>query len=284
MSVKDEGPKQKVPYPFIALPKSICTTEYYRSPNMFIFLTWIFSRISFCKKSFPMNSKIISLDLGEFIFGRHSCSKETCLSEQSIRTMISSLALQGILKKITTKSTSKFTVYKIVWDHFIDSSNQQSNFQPTSNQPAINHKQEAEYKKESRQAAAIVKENAQFDLLSPEEQKAILALYNIRSSKKPISNPFGWIADCIKGGWHKSSMPIELACSDVEENRVLAKQIQIKLEKISTLKVFARKDFLELRSEGGKSAQMFYYETKKNFSDQILVAMHQFQIDPEQIL
>lgn len=60
---------------------------------------------------------------------------------------------QQWLKKITSKSTNKFTVYKWVWSSFPQTLNHQKNRKKPNFQPEKNHNQEVENKR-----AAFIRE------------------------------------------------------------------------------------------------------------------------------
>lgn len=85
----------------------------------------------------------IDVKRGQIITGRLSISKATGISQQSVRTAISNLISTN---EITSKPTNKFsliTIYKYEQFQIKENAiNQQINQQSTSNQPAINHKQE----------------------------------------------------------------------------------------------------------------------------------------------
>lgn len=110
---------------------------------MATFLMWTFGRCSTQPQVIYHDHKEMLLEPFEFIFGRRMCSVETGISEQTLRTMINQLnsGVHGkILEKSTSKSTSKFSVYRWSTAILSESSNQQINQQVTSNQPATNHK------------------------------------------------------------------------------------------------------------------------------------------------
>ena len=85
----------------------------------------------------------VTLQPGQFIFGRKVASEECGLSEQTIRTCLVKLKN---MKKLTIKPTNKFSVISVVnWGRYQtdnQASNQQTNQQLTNNQPTTNHKQE----------------------------------------------------------------------------------------------------------------------------------------------
>ncbi len=115
-----------------------------KNHKVWVFWTWCLMKANH-EKDYKqiVGFQEVVLQPGDFIFGRKASSKENGLSEQNIRTCLSFLKKS---KNLTIKSTNKFSIISIVnWStyQFIeDETNQQSNQQVTSNQPASNHKQE----------------------------------------------------------------------------------------------------------------------------------------------
>lgn len=288
---KDLAPnRNKIPFLFTPVPHFLFQSDYFRDPNGFRLIAWMFHRTAFTTKSYSMNGQIITLEVGEFLFGRKRCSIETGISEQSIRTVINQLINQQNVTKVTTKSTNKFSVYRWLYEHFPDSSNQQSNRKSTSKTSQTNHKQE--YKNKEIEAAAaglstekLPEDSSQLALkgkakemlrsLPADEQNAILTLFGQRRKNKSIDNPSGWIVQCIMQGWHKSKEVVVLLLPEnekivhVEANRKMAQEIVQKLEKNESIQVYLRRDFLELGKSGSPLSQIFYYEPIEIFSQRI---------------
>lgn len=100
------------------------------------------------------NGRLITVKRGQLITGRDRLSRDTGLSQQNIRTSLE------ILKKcefLTIKSTNKFSIITICnYGKYQDKdieSNQQSNQQSTSSQPAANHNQECIKNGKKRESA-----------------------------------------------------------------------------------------------------------------------------------
>ena len=78
----------------------------------------------------------IELQPGEYISTPEKIGRDLGFTRQQIRTATKKLKSTN---EITSKSTNKYTLYKVVsWDLYQDS-NQQNNHQITINQPADNH-------------------------------------------------------------------------------------------------------------------------------------------------
>lgn len=102
-------------------------------------------------KKFIFNKKEMVCKRGQLITGRNQLAKETGLSTQNIRTSLDTLSNCGFL---TIKSTNKFSIITICnYDSYQDKNietNQQTNKQVTSKQPATNHKQECKNDKNEK--------------------------------------------------------------------------------------------------------------------------------------
>ncbi len=139
----------QIPYNFpLPIPNYLWKHDWFKPEptgkyfKRLYFVQWCLSRCSTKKRTIFFSHKFIELEPFEFIFGRHICSQETGLSEREIRTMIDQLNTiksRPTLEKSTSKSTSKFTVFKIVTDNFNEIIDQQKDQQPTSNRPATDH-------------------------------------------------------------------------------------------------------------------------------------------------
>lgn len=287
----------KISYRFVPIPKSFCAPEFFRSPNLFIFICWIFGRIAFEKRTVHFYTKVIDLDSGEFIFGRRNCSQETGISEQTIRTLVKFLQTKGMLKKSTSKSTNKFTVYALLWRHFLEIDNQQTNMPSTSNQPATNHN--LEYKNieiRKQQAAAIVHNFSNLEdpfktmlsSLPTDEQKKVLKLFKQRSEEKPIANPAAWVSKCIKNGWHKKKeleeVDIQSKLEETKMNRELAQKACQSLKHNSDVHIRLRNDFLEIGGRKYAPWQIFFYESPNAFQQQLESAIRKLGLFPNEIL
>lgn len=136
----------EIPYLFdLPPPKYFRENGWYTNSNMSVFIHWAFARCSLDKRIVFHIQKAIELEPFEFIFGRRICSEETGLSEREIRTCIDQLnatPIGEILKKSTSKTTNKFTVYRWVTSHFSKNINQLNDQQTTSRRPADDHNQD----------------------------------------------------------------------------------------------------------------------------------------------
>ncbi len=132
----------EIPYNFIPIPNYFRDHGWFKNHNCLIFVLWAFSRCSTKTRKIFHDHKEIILDPFEFISGLNTCADETGLTVQQIRTTVKNLVFSEILKKSTSKTTSKFSVYKWNTDVFSETVNKQNNTQLTRNQHAPNNNQE----------------------------------------------------------------------------------------------------------------------------------------------
>ena len=130
----------KIPYSFdTPVPSIFRKKGWHKDHKAWAYITWAFARCRSYPNSVYWKPREIQLEPFEFISGREKCAEETGLSPQEVRTQQEKLISSGYLQKSTSKSTSKFTVYKWVTARFNEYSNQQMTEEATSNQPATNH-------------------------------------------------------------------------------------------------------------------------------------------------
>jgi len=134
--------------------------------KMAILLLWIFNRCSSETRKVYHDHKEIELGPYEFIFGRAKCAEQTGLGEREVRSRLFWMLEAKIIEKATSKSTSKFTVYKILTEAFSEKTDQQKVQQPTSNRPATDHNKEEEEdkKKKKRESVAAAPAPTQISL------------------------------------------------------------------------------------------------------------------------
>jgi hypothetical protein len=168
----------QIPYFFdMPPPKYFRENGWFKNINMMIFIHWAFARCSQNKRQIYHINQIVDLDPYEFIFGRSTCSLETGLTENEVRGCTHQLTHHRnyeILKKVTGKSTSKFTVYKWSTELFCKNNHQQNNPSSTSKSPASHHNQDQEIhrsKVNHHQASSFSKPDDDDDLSSKVKEK-----------------------------------------------------------------------------------------------------------------
>jgi len=149
---------------WVKVHEKIIEWGWYKKPNMFHLFFHLIVKANW--KPGVFEGRVIKR--GQLVTGRNSLSKETGISEQSIRTC---LKLLKSTSEITIKTTSRFSLitvcnyetYQCDDREGSQVSNQVSNQQLTSDQPATNHNsrsiEEVEYKeKEIKQRKRNVTE------------------------------------------------------------------------------------------------------------------------------
>jgi hypothetical protein len=134
---------------YIKLWRKSLESPVFQNPNLWYFWCWCLVKATYKPRKVKVGYKTISLQPGEFIFGRNKASEEIGLSVQTIRTCIKHLEND---ENLTIKSTKTYSIISINnWDTYQskeDSSNQQDNQELTKSQPRANHKQESKECKE----------------------------------------------------------------------------------------------------------------------------------------
>ena len=122
---------------YIRLWRKFLDGGYIRNHKLCAFMLW-----SLLKANHQDGYEIVvglqrvTLQPGQFIFGRTRAAEETGLSEQEIRTI---MAFLRNIKFLTIKTTNKFSIVSIMNWTIYQAANEGN--QP-ANQPATHHKQE----------------------------------------------------------------------------------------------------------------------------------------------
>jgi hypothetical protein len=124
---------------YIKLWRKSLDTSFFRNINLMHFWIWCLLKASHKEKVFSVGFQEVTLNPGEFVFGRKKASEETGLSEQTIRTCLT--YLQN-MENLTIKTTNKFSVISIVnWNEYQgELTNKLTNEQPTTNQQLTTNK------------------------------------------------------------------------------------------------------------------------------------------------
>lgn len=285
----EEG--RKIPFLFTPIPKFVFEKSYFEDEDFFRFLCFAFNRTTFDTKVIFHCGQSIQLEPLEFIFGRGHWSEELNLTPRKVRTFMCQLTGHKLATMIASKSASKFTVYKWLWErfpgNFCQQSCQQSATKAPANRPHIKNKnkeKEQQHAESALPAAASLEGKAkkQLDLLPQQEHAAITSLYHHRLKTQVITNPEAWFIKCIQEGWHlenKLVLPEEkIELSDFEKNKAHAKKLLQQFESVPGLHICVRNDFLELGKDRRQRWQIFFSEAPKDFLEQIELALKKIQI------
>lgn len=127
---------------YIKLERKLLNWGWFKNDNMLRF--WVYLLLMAQHQDTYFDG--ILLKRGEVLFGRKQASKDTGISEQSIRTCINRLKSTN---EITTKSTNKYTIITILKYDEYQNNNKKSttkstkkltNNQPTTNQQLTTYK------------------------------------------------------------------------------------------------------------------------------------------------
>lgn len=130
---------------WVKLHRKFISWEWFTTPDMvhlFVYLLLMANREDNSWQGFQVKR-------GQLITGRKKLSEQTGISERRIRTCLQRLQNTG---ELTSKTTSKYSIITICnYDDYQSkqtTSDQQNVQPPTSNRPAIDHKQEGKESKE----------------------------------------------------------------------------------------------------------------------------------------
>jgi hypothetical protein len=144
---------------YIKLWRKSLDAGWLKNHKLWVFWSYCLMKATYKECDVIIGLQTISLNPGQFIFGRKKAALETKLSEQEIRSIMDFLKKAG---NLTIKTTNKFSIISIVnWDTYQGDeieNNQQSNKPLTNKQPTTNHIQE--YKE--------VKKISNYDVISTE--------------------------------------------------------------------------------------------------------------------
>lgn len=138
---------------YVKLWRKSLDSPVWRNVNLWRLWTWCLIKASHKEFNEMVGYQAITLMPGQFIFGRLQASKETGLSQRSVRTCLQTLKTTS---NLTIKSTSKYSIVSIInWelyqvnecssDHQID--HQKANKRPASDQQATTNKNDKNNKK-----------------------------------------------------------------------------------------------------------------------------------------
>ena len=134
---------KRSPIGWVALHRKLLESATWENHNVARLWIWCLLKATRQELKQVVGFKEVKLNPGQFIFGRKTASDETGISQQTIRTCLKFLKKAG---NLTIESTSLFSVITIVnWESYQFPEkpiNQPINQQPTSSQPAANHKQQ----------------------------------------------------------------------------------------------------------------------------------------------
>jgi len=102
---------------FVKLYRKALENGWIKDHKLWVFWTWCLLKANHsfeCKVT--VDRQEVTLQPGQFIFGRRRAAEETGLSEQEVRTILNSLRKR---KNLTSKSTNRYSIVSITnWDTY----------------------------------------------------------------------------------------------------------------------------------------------------------------------
>lgn len=127
---------------WIKLYRKLLFNGWIKNHKLFIFWIYCLLEASHRVHKVILGSQQVTLQPGQFVFGREKAAQDTGLSPQSIRTCVHNLATLG---NITIESTNKYSVITVVnWERYqgsvYESTSKATNYQPATNQQSTTYK------------------------------------------------------------------------------------------------------------------------------------------------
>ena len=118
---------------YVKLWRKSFDSHVWANPNLWRFWTWCLMKATFKQRIAKVGFQDVYLEPGQFVFGRRKASKETGLSERTIRTAIDWLTSR---QNVTIKTTHLFSIISIVnWAKYQEEATQQTTKQRPTNDP-----------------------------------------------------------------------------------------------------------------------------------------------------
>jgi hypothetical protein len=184
---------------WVKLWRSSLENGWLRNHKLWVFWSYCLLKASHKEHKVIVGNQQVTLQPGQFIFGRKVAAQETGLSERNIRTNIDVLRN---LQNMTIKTTNKFSVITIVnWGSYQQEPERMTN-KTTKGRPAVDHIQECNNGKKNiypfsfedfwkkypaRNGRKVGKKSAmaQFQKLGPDDHGHLLqAVCNYSESKQ----------------------------------------------------------------------------------------------------
>ena len=131
-----------MPDGWVKLYRALLEWPWFRVPGVAHFWIYCLLKATHTDRTATVGMDSVSLEPGQFVFGRNQASKETGLSVQNIRTALEILTKRAECLKITTHSTNHFSVVTVLnWETYQERDggiNQPVNQPPTNRQPGSN--------------------------------------------------------------------------------------------------------------------------------------------------
>jgi len=148
---------------YVKLWRKSLDSSFLQNASLVQFWVWCLLKATHKPVNVMVGFQEITLEPGQFIFGRKAAAKDLKSTERSIRTCVEYLSKS---EKATIKTTNKFSIISLtnwtIYQTQEKSNDQQNDQQATNKRPASDHKQEVKEHKEKklqvRKAAAYSQE------------------------------------------------------------------------------------------------------------------------------
>jgi|GEM_PF-4425214 len=146
---------------YVKLWRRTLKSDVWQNPKVWRIWCWMLMKATHKQINQMVGYQSVTLNPGEFIFGRKICSKETMVSEKSVRRCLQSLKSAN---RVAIKSSNKFSIVSIInWSEYQDDEvisenkkGQQKGQQGASKGPARGHKQSHRTHKELERESTSV--------------------------------------------------------------------------------------------------------------------------------
>lgn len=288
----------KIPFIFLSpIPKFFKDKGFLKNPKNAAFILWCFERCSYEAREIIHDNQKITLQPYQFVFGRVTCSEETGLTEDEVRTQQKRYENLFYLKKAPNKTPSRFTIYEWSTELFCNI-NPQVNHQvtpksPPSPPPQTRTREPIELKELTEQEGVSVVGSFSclegLGLSVPDVEKLMKykvadverAVQAMKESKKTIGSVMGFLISALTRKFQPKSAPnieiSELAKSNRDKLMHFRKQEESKL-KIKDLDI---KDFTDHAMFG--PVRIPYEMEWPQFKELVMNTMERFNIIPRQI-
>jgi hypothetical protein len=149
---------------WIRLYRKSLSNGWLQNHKLWVLWTYCLLKASHKEHKVMIGNQQVTLQPGQFIFGRKKAAKETGLSEQQIRTSLVSLRT---LENLTIKSTNKFSVITVINWELYQNTDEVVTSKVTSTQPTTNHIQECKNEKNKRICASPPSSNGKDPRVKP---------------------------------------------------------------------------------------------------------------------
>lgn len=130
---------------YVKIWRKIQDNDIFKNHKYCAFFLWSLTKASHKRVNIIVGCQAVTLEPGQFVFGRRMAAEELGMSEQEIRTCIELAKKADFL---TIKSTNKFSIITIINWHIYQGTDidDQPTHQPTSNQQATTNKNDKNVK------------------------------------------------------------------------------------------------------------------------------------------